>query len=135
MAHHTCPESGNSYSENGQCFTCQPNCLKCQSKDKCTKCAEGFYLLNNECVSQCPPNFLKIEPNQCQKINPLYQILTLASHFPLLYLFLASILTLCILKMTCCKKISLTMALLTTAANIEAVSIGLLCFVCIKADL
>ena len=87
-------------------------------------------MLNDQCVTQCPQDFQKTD-NVCTKESHLIK---LVSQFPLIYLLLLGIVILCIVKISC-SEFSLTMALLTITANLEAISIVLLSIGCIKYDL
>jgi proprotein convertase subtilisin/kexin type 5 len=51
-----------------QCKTFDSNCAKCSEDalDNCTGCADGFYLLNNECVKNCPLGYFLNDRNKCQ---------------------------------------------------------------------
>jgi len=49
----SCPD--NYYADNNRnCVKCQNGCEICNGKNICKRCADGFYLHNDQCVKQCP---------------------------------------------------------------------------------
>ena len=61
-----CP-SGHVYL-NSTCFKCHESCHGCRgpTSDKCTSCAQGFFLLVNRCLSNCPDGYYSDKRNyQC----------------------------------------------------------------------
>lgn len=55
----SCPTSWYPFTmKEKNCRVCNANCFECaESRDKCTKCAPGSYLLGNSCLRKCPLNF------------------------------------------------------------------------------
>ncbi|KAL4499925.1 hypothetical protein ABPG72_015274 [Tetrahymena utriculariae] len=49
------------------CLACNNKCSQCiEKEDFCIKCSEGYFLLNNQYLSRCPPGFYKdVTKNQC----------------------------------------------------------------------
>jgi hypothetical protein len=48
-----CPD--NYYADkNRNCVKCENGCELCNGKNICKRCADGFYLHNDQCVKQCP---------------------------------------------------------------------------------
>ena len=51
---------------NKACIKCPENCLKCNSINTCTTCAEGFKLGNGQC-SECKLGYFRSSPSKCSK--------------------------------------------------------------------
>ena len=65
-----CPE-GTFLESEGQCKSCKTNCRSCQNSNGCFECNEGFYLKDNECVSQCGNGYVNDESNKkCHECSP-----------------------------------------------------------------
>jgi hypothetical protein len=46
------------FGSNNQCFPCLPGCKECSAIDKCNKCFEDKFLIdNNTCVTKCPEGY------------------------------------------------------------------------------
>ncbi|KPP78025.1 R-spondin-2-like, partial [Scleropages formosus] len=61
---HSCPAGfyGARGPELSICSRCRlENCESCFSKDFCTKCTTGFYLLKGRCFEECPEGFSLLE--------------------------------------------------------------------------
>ncbi|EAS05890.2 zinc finger lsd1 subclass family protein (macronuclear) [Tetrahymena thermophila SB210] len=54
-----CPCKDGYVDQGGVCQECiLPNCSICASLIECSKCSQGYYLLNKSCLSECPPTFV-----------------------------------------------------------------------------
>ncbi|EGR29314.1 neurohypophysial n-terminal domain protein [Ichthyophthirius multifiliis] len=57
--------------ENNKCKKCSDNCEKCSSQEKCERCLDLYFLLEERCIKECPKGFFgNNESRECLKCNP-----------------------------------------------------------------
>lgn len=61
--------SSSQYEVNFTCYDCSSDCASCALVDyNCSSCANGSYLYNSVCVSDCPPLFYADSlTNECKQ--------------------------------------------------------------------
>lgn len=68
----SCPHG--TFAQEELCTPCIEHCQQCLSLDTCTKCDNGYYLLNSsvavQCVTTCPLSYVLHHSNFCQPCPP-----------------------------------------------------------------
>ena len=63
-----CPVGTYYCNKKETCIDCSESCTSCQSKTQCDSCKTGFYLLNGQCISECPSGYVVVG-NECKKCD------------------------------------------------------------------
>jgi proprotein convertase subtilisin/kexin type 5 len=52
-----CPDK--TYEDDENCKPCEKNCTACENGKVCNTCDDGFFLIDNDCVEECPEKTYK----------------------------------------------------------------------------